>query len=144
MKPLKIMSIMIISLLLTNCSNQNKKVIKSPDDLQSFVNVFCAKNTSTAKIIRVCASEYSKNLSIAENKTRMSLKLQIADIIAGSVVSQEIITHKEGKGIVKTYDLNATSNLDDVSVAGYKIVHRKILKESGGWRVLILAEYKLT
>ena len=141
---MRIVLILICGLLLQNCSGNNKKVIKSPDDLQSFVNVFCAKNTSTAKVIRVCASEYSKNLSIAENKTRMSLKLQIADIIAGSVVSQEIITHKEGKGIVKTYDLNATSNLDDVSVAGYKIVHRKILKESGGWRVLILAEYKLT
>ena len=133
----------MFGLLLTNCSNQ-KKVIKSPNDLQSFVNVFCAKNTSSAKVIRVCASEYSKNLTIAENKTRMNLKLQIADIIAGSVVSQEIITHKESKGIVKTYDLNAQSNLDDVSIAGYKIVHRKILKEAGGWRVLILAEYKLT
>ena len=144
MKPLKIMSIMIISLLLTNCSNQNKKVIKSPDDLQSFVNVFCAKNTSTAKVIRVCASEFSKNLTVAENKTRMNLKLQIADIIAGSVVCQEIITHKESKGIVKTYELNAQSNLDDVSIAGYKIVHKKILKENGGWRVLVLAEYKIT
>jgi len=144
MRPLQIMSIMIISLLLTNCSNQNKKVIKSPDDLQSFVNVFCAKNTSTAKVIRVCASEFSKNLTVAENKTRMNLKLQIADIIAGSVVSQEIITHKESKGIVKTYELNAQSNLDDVSIAGYKIVHKKILKENGGWRVLVLAEYKIT
>jgi hypothetical protein len=141
---MRIVLILICGLLLQNCSGNNKKVIKSPDDLQSFVNVFCAKNTSTAKVIRVCASEYSKNLTIAENKTRMNLKLQIADIIAGSVVSQEIITHKEGKSIVKTYDLNATSNLDDVSIAGYKIVHRKILKESGGWRVLILAEYKLT
>ena len=140
---MRIVLILICGLLLQNCSNQ-KKVIKSPDDLQSFVNVFCAKNTSTAKVIRVCASEYSKNLTIAENKTRMNLKLQIADIIAGSVVSQEIITHKESKGIVKTYDLNAQSNLDDVSIAGYKIVHRKILKEAGGWRVLILAEYKLT
>jgi len=141
---MKIIIILLFGVLLTNCSNQNKKVIKSPDDLQSFVNVFCAKNISTAKVIRVCASEYSKNLTIAENKTRMNLKLQIADIISGSVVSQEIITHKEGKGIVKTYDLTAESNLDDVSIAGYKIVHRKILKESGGWRVLILAEYKLT
>ena len=140
---MRIIIILMFGLLLTNCSNQ-KKVIKSPNDLQSFVNVFCAKNTSTAKVIRVCASEYSKNLTIAENKTRMNLKLQIADIIAGSVVSQEIITHKESKGIVKTYDLNAQSNLDDVSIAGYKIVHRKILKEAGGWRVLILAEYKLT
>jgi len=140
---MRIILILMFGLLLTNCSNQ-KKVIKSPNDLQSFVNVFCAKNTSSAKVIRVCASEYSKNLTIAENKTRMNLKLQIADIIAGSVVSQEIITHKESKGIVKTYDLNAQSNLDDVSIAGYKIVHRKILKEAGGWRVLILAEYKLT
>ena len=141
---MRIIIILLFGLLLQNCSGNNKKVIKSPNDLQSFVNVFCAKNTSTAKVIRVCASEYSKNLTIAENKTRMNLKLQIADIIAGSVVSQEIITHKESKGIVKTYDLNAQSNLDDVSIAGYKIVHRKILKEAGGWRVLILAEYKLT
>jgi len=141
---MKIILILICGLLLQNCSGNNKKVIKSPDDLQSFVNVFCAKNTSTTKIIRVCASEFSKNLTIAENKTRMNLKLQIADIIAGSVVSQEIITHKESKGIVKTYDLNAQSNLDDVSIAGYKIVHKKILKENGGWRVLVLAEYKLT
>jgi hypothetical protein len=140
---MRIIIILLFSVLLTNCSNQ-KKVIKSPNDLQSFVNVFCAKHSSTKDVIRVCASEYSKNLTIAENKTRMNLKLQIADIISGSVVSQEIITHKEGKGIVKTYDLNAESNLDDVSIAGYKIVHRKILKESGGWRVLILAEYKLT
>ena len=141
---MRIVLILICGLLLQNCSGNNKKVIKSPDDLQSFGNVFCAKNTSTAKVIRVCASEYSKNLTIAENKTRMNLKLQIADIIAGSVVSQEIITHKESKGIVKTYELNAQSNLDDVSIAGYKIVHKKILKENGGWRVLVLAEYKIT
>ena len=141
---MKIIIILLFGVLLTNCSNKNAKIIKSPDDLQSFVNVFCEKHKSTEKVIRVCASEYSKNLTIAENKTRMNLKLQIADIISGSVVSQEIITHKEGKGIVKTYDLTAESNLDDVSIAGYKIVHRKILKESGGWRVLILAEYKLT
>ena len=141
---MRIVLILICGLLLQNCSGNNKKVIKSPDDLQSFVNVFCAKNTSTAKVIRVCASEYSKNLTIAENKTRMNLKLQIADIIAGSVVSQEIITHKESKGIVKTYDLNATSTLDEVSISNYRVVHKKIIQENGGWRVMTLLSLKVS
>ena len=39
---MKIILILICGLLLQNCSGNNKKVIKSPDDLQSFVNVFCA------------------------------------------------------------------------------------------------------
>ena len=46
------------------------------------------------------------------------------------IVSNEIITHKENsKGITKTYDLTADSKLEDVSVAGYKIVSKKVLKE---------------
>ena len=38
---MKILSIIIIGLLLSNCTNsyvKNKKVITSPDDLQKFVN----------------------------------------------------------------------------------------------------------
>ena len=140
---MKIILILMFGLLLTNCSN-NKKVIKSPDDLQSFVNVFCEKHKSTEKVIRVCASEFSKDLNIAENKSLMNAKLKLADIVSHSLVSKEIITHKEGKGITKTYDLEATSTLDEVSISNYRIVHKKILKENGGWRVLILAELKIS
>ena len=133
----------MFGLLLTNCSNQNKKVIKSPDDLQSFVNVFCEKHKSTDKVIRVCTQSISKDLNIAENKALMNAKLKLADIVSHSLVSKEIITHKEGKGIVKTYDLEATSTLDEVSISNYRVVHKKILKENGKWRVLILAELKI-
>ena len=38
----------------------------------------------------------------------------------------------------------ADSKLEDVSIAGYKIVHKKVLKEKSGWRTLVLIEYKLT
>ena len=144
MKLIQIMSVMIISLLLTNCSNQNKKVIKSPDDLQSFVNVFCAKHSSTEKVIRVCTQSISKDLNIAENKALMNAKLKLADIVSHSLVSNEVITHTEGKGIKKTYNLEATSTLDEVSISNYRVVHKKILKENGGWRVLILAELKIS
>ena len=144
MKLIQIMSVMIISLLLTNCSNQNKKVIKSPDDLQSFVNVFCAKYSSTEKVIRVCTQSISKDLNIAENKALMNAKLKLADIVSHSLVSKEVITHAEGKGITKTYNLEATSTLDEVSISNYRVVHKKILKENGKWRVLILAELKIT
>ena len=140
---MRIVLILMFGLLLTNCSNQNKKVIKSPDDLQSFVNVFCEKHKSTDKVIRVCTQSISKDLNIAENKALMNAKLKLADIVSHSLVSKEIITHKEGKGIVKTYDLEATSTLDEVSISNYRVVHKKILKENGKWRVLILAELKI-
>ena len=96
---MKIIIILLFGVLLTNCSNQ-KKVIKSPDDLQSFVNVFCEKHKSTDKVIKVCASEFSKDLNIATNKSLLNAKLKLADIVSHSLVSNEVITHKEGKGIV--------------------------------------------
>ncbi|WP_415284460.1 hypothetical protein [Candidatus Pelagibacter sp. Uisw_130] len=140
---MRIIIILLFGLLLQNCSGNNKKVIKSPDDLQSFVNVFCEKHKSTDKVIRVCTQSISKDLNIAENKALMNAKLKLADIVSHSLVSKEIITHKEGKGIVKTYDLEATSTLDEVSISNYRVVHKKILKENGKWRVLILAELKI-
>ena len=140
---MKIIIILLFGLLLTNCSNQ-KKVIKSPNDLQSFVNVFCEKHKSTDKVIKVCASEFSKDLNIATNKSLMNAKLKLADIVSHSLVSNEVITHKEGKGIVKTYDLNATSTLDEVSISNYRVVHKKILKENGGWRVMHLISLKIS
>ena len=140
---MKIIIILLFGLLLTNCSNQ-KKVIKSPNDLQSFVNVFCEKHKSTDKVIKVCASEFSKDLNIATNKSLLNAKLKLADIVSHSLVSNEVITHKEGKGIVKTYDLNATSTLDEVSISNYRVVHKKILKENGGWRVMHLISLKIS
>ena len=47
-------------------------------------------------------------------------------------------------GITKTYDLTADSKLEGVSIAGYKIVHKKVLKEKNGWRTMVLLEYKIS
>jgi alpha-mannosidase len=145
-KYMKILSIIIIGLLVSNCSNsyvKNKKKITSPDDLQKFVNIYCDKNKSADKVIRMCGNGWSKDLNISENKAILSAKIKIADITSHSIVSNEVVTHKESnKGVIKTYDLTADSKLEDVSIEGYKIVHKKVLKEKNGWRTLVLIEYK--
>ena len=142
---MKIILILMMGLLLQNCSNKNAR-IKSPNDLKSFVNDFCThpKNTSTEKVIKVCASEYSKDLSIAESKSLMNAKLKLADIVSHSLVSNEVITHKEGKGIVKTYDLKATSTLNEVSINNYRVLHKKVITENGGYRVMTLLSLKVS
>ena len=145
---MRIILIMIIGLMVSNCSNssyvKNKKTITSPDDLQKFINVYCNKNKQTDKVIKVCGNGWSKDLNISESKAVLSTKIKIADITQHTLVSSEVITHKEnGKGITKTYDLNADSKLEDVSIAGYKIVHKKVLKEKSGWRTLVLLEFNL-
>ena len=143
---MRILSIILIGLLLSNCTNsyvKNKKIIKSPNDLQKFVNVYCDKNKSTNKVIKVCGNGWSKDLNISENKAILSAKIKIADITEHSIISNELVTHKENsKGVVKTYNLTADNKLEDVSIAGYKIVHKKVLKEKNGWRTLVLIEYK--
>ena len=145
---MRIILIMIIGLMVSNCSNssyvKNKKTITSPDDLQKFINVYCNKNKQTDKVIKVCGNGWSKDLNISESKAVLSAKIKIADITQHSLISSEVITHKENeKGITKTYDLNADNKLEDVSIAGYKIVHKKVLKEKSGWRTLVLLEFKL-
>ena len=43
---MRIISIILVSLLLSNCTNsyvKNKKTITSPDDLMKFTNVWCEK-----------------------------------------------------------------------------------------------------
>ena len=145
---MRIIIIMIIGLMLSNCTNssyvKNKKTITSPDDLQKFVNVYCDKNKQTDKVIKVCGNGWSKDLNISESKAVLSAKIKIADITQHLLASNEVITHKENeKGITKTYDLTADSKLEDVSIAGYKIVHKKVLKEKSGWRTLVLLEFKL-
>ena len=137
-----------MGLLLSNCTNsyvKNKKMITSPDDLQKFVNVYCNKTKQTDKVIKVCGTGWSKDLVISESKSVLSAKLKIADITNHSIVSNEVITHKEtNKGIVKTYNLTADSKLEDVSIAGYKILHKKVLKEKNGWRTMVLVEYRIS
>ena len=145
---MRIILIMIIGLMVSNCSNssyvKNKKKITSPDDLQKFVNVYCDKNKQTDKVIKVCGNGWSKDLNISESKAVLSAKIKIADITQHLLASNEVITHKENeKGITKTYDLTADSKLEDVSIAGYKIVHKKVLKEKSGWRTLVLLEFNL-
>ena len=145
---MRIVVIILVSLLLSNCTNsyvKNKKTITSPDDLQKFINVYCNKNKQTDRVIRVCGNGWSKDVNISSQKSILDAKLKIADITQHSIVSNEIITHKEnGKAITKTYELTADSKLEDVSIAGYKIVHKKVLKEKSGWRTLVLIEYKLS
>ena len=146
---MRIILIMIIGLMMSNCSNssyvKNKKTITSPDDLQKFINVYCNKNKQSDRVIKVCGNGWSKDVNISSQKAILNAKLKIADITQHSLVSNEVVTHKEnGKGITKTYDLTADSKLEDVSIAGYKIVHKKVLKEKSGWRTLVLIEYKLT
>ena len=146
---MRIILIMIIGLMMSNCTNssyvKNKKTITSPDDLQKFINVYCNKNKQSDRVIKVCGNGWSKDVNISSQKAILNAKLKIADITQHSLVSNEVITHKEnGKGITKTYELTADSKLEDVSIAGYKIVHKKVLKEKSGWRTLVLIEYKLT
>ena len=145
---MRIILIIFIGVLLSNCTSsyvKNKKTITSPNDLQKFVNVYCDKNKSTNKVIKVCGNGWSKDLNISENKAILSAKIKIADITQHSIVSNEVVTHKENnKGITKTYNLTADSKLEDVSIAGYKIVHKKVLKENNGWRTLVLIEYKIS
>jgi hypothetical protein len=145
---MRIILIIIIGLMVSNCSNnsyvKNKKLITSPYDLQKFVNVYCDQNKQTDKVIKVCGNGWSKDLNISESKAVLSAKIKIADITQHLLASNEVITHKENeKGITKTYDLTADSKLEDVSVAGYKIVHKKVLKEKSGWRTLVLLEFNL-
>ena len=145
---MRIVVIILVSLLLSNCTNsyvKNKKTITSPDDLQKFINVYCNKNKQTDRVIKVCGNGWSKDVNISSQKSILDAKLKIADITQHSIVSNEIITHKEnGKGITKTYELTADSKLEGVSIAGYKIVHKKVLKEKSGWRTMVLIEYKIS
>ena len=143
---MRILLIIIMSLILTNCTNSyvnNKKKISSPNDLMKFTNVWCEKNKSTDNLIKMCGQGLSKDLSISEQKAVMNAKLKIADIIQHSIVKSEKIKHKENaKGVIKSYEMNADNKLENVSMVGYKIITKKVLKEKNGWRTMVLIEYK--
>ena len=146
---MRIFLILIFGLLLTNCTNsyvKNKKMITSPNDLQKFVNVYCnKKEKNTDKVIRSCGVAWSKDLMISESKAIMDAKLKIADITQHTLVRNEKITHKENsKGVSKSYEMNADNQLTEATIAGYKVIHKKVLKEKNGWRTLVLIEYKIS
>ena len=135
-----------MSLVLTNCTNsyvKNKKIINSPNDLMKFTNIWCEKNKSTDSLIKMCGQGWSKDLTISEQKAIIDAKLKIADITQHSILKSEKITHKEDiKGVVKNYEMIADNVLEEVSIAGYKIVSKKVLKEKNGWRTMVLLEFK--
>ena len=118
-------SIIIIGLLLSNCTNsyvKNKKSITSPNDLMKFTNIWCDKNKSTDRIIKMCGQGWSKDLNISESKAIIDAKLKIADITQHTLVSNEEITHKENsKGVVKSYEKKANNILEEATISGYKI-----------------------
>jgi len=144
---MRITLILIMSFLLTNCSNsyvKNKKIISSPNDLMKFTNVWCEKNKSTDKIIRMCGQGWSKDLTISEQKAIMDSKLKIADITQHSLIKNEKISLKDNKkGIDKSYEMNAENILQEATISGYKIISKKVLKEKNGWRTMVLLEYNL-
>ena len=143
---MRIVMIMIVSLLLTNCTNsyvKNKKKINSPNDLMKFTNVWCEKNKSNDNIIRMCGQGWSKDLTISEKKAIMNAKLKIADITQHSIVKSEKMTHTEdNKGLTKNYEMTANNILEEATITGYKIVSKKVLKEKNGWRTMVLIEFK--
>jgi len=144
---MKILSIIIIGLLLSNCTNSylnNKESISSPNDLIKFTNIWCDKSKSTDKIIKMCGQGWSKDLNISESKAIMNAKLKIADITQHTIVSNEEITHKENsKGVIKKYEMKANNILEETTISGYKIVSKKVMKEKNGWRTMVLLEYNL-
>lgn len=145
---MKILTKIIIALLLSNCTNsyvKNKKTITSPNDLMKFTNIWCDKNKSTDKIIKMCGQGWSKDLNISESKAIIDAKLKIADITHHTLISNEEIIHKENsKGVVKNYSKKVNNILEEASISGYKILSKKVMKEKNGWRTMVLIEYDLS
>jgi hypothetical protein len=146
---MRIFLILIVGLLLSNCTNsyvKNKKMIVSENDLQKFVNLYCnKKEKNNNKVIRSCGVAWSKDLMISESKAIFDAKLKIADITQHTLVRNEKLFHKENsKGVSKSYEMNADNQLTEATIAGYKIIHKKVLKEKNGWRTLVMMEYKIS
>jgi len=140
--------IILVGLMLSNCTSsyvKNKKTITSPNDLMKFTNVWCEKNKSTDKVIRMCGQGWSKDLTISEQKAILDSKLKIADITQHTLMRNEKIIHKDNKkGIDKSYEMNAENILEEATISGYKIVSKKVMKEKNGWRTMVLLEYSLS
>ena len=144
---MRILLIILVGLLLSNCTNhyvKNKKTINSPNDLMKFTNIWCDKNKSTDKVIKMCGQGWSKDLSISESKAIMDAKLKIADITQHTLLRNEKITHIEnGKGVVKSYKMTADNQLTEATISGYKIVSKKVMKEKNGWRTMVMLTYNM-
>ena len=144
---MRIIIVIMIGLMVSNCSSsyvKNKKTITSPKDLMKFTNVWCEKNKSTDKVIRMCGQGWSKDLSISEQKAIMDSKLKIADITQHSLIKNEKIIHKDNKkGIDKSYEMAAENILEEATISGYRIISKKVLKEKNGWSTMVLLEYNL-
>ena len=109
-----------------------------------FTNIWCDKNKSTDKKIKMCGQGWSKDLNISESKAIIDAKLKIADITQHTIVRNEEITHRENsKGVVKNYEMVANNILEEATISGYKIVSKKVMKEKNGWRTMVLLEYNL-
>mgnify|MGYP003324585833 FL=1 len=68
---MRILSIILVGLLLSNCTNsyvKNKKTITSPDDLMKFTNVWCEKQKQIDNVIKMCGQGWSKDLNISESR----------------------------------------------------------------------------
>ena len=145
---MRIFLIMIIGIMLSNCSSsyvKSKKIITSPDDLMKFTNVWCEKQKQANNTIKMCGQGWSKNLNISENKAIIDAKLKIADISQHSIIKSEKIIKKENsKGLTQSYELNADNTLNEATIIGYKIVSKKVMIEKNGWRTMVLFEYKLS
>ena len=117
---MRIILVMMIGLMVSNCSSsyvKNKKNISSPNDLMKFTNVWCEKNKSTDKVIRMCGQGWSKDLTISEQKAIMDSKLKIADITQHSLIKNEKIIHKDNKkGIDKSYEMTAENILEEATI----------------------------
>ena len=85
-------------------------------------------------------------ISAYEDSTNIIVQqFKIADITQHTLVRNEKITHKENsKGVSKTYEMKADNQLVEATIAGYKIIHKKVLKEKNGWRTLVMIEYKIS
>jgi len=144
----RIIIIVLVGLLLSNCTNsyvKNKKQIHSSNDLMKFTNIWCDKNKTTDNVIKMCGQGWSKDLTISESKAIIDAKLKIADITQHTLMRSERITHKEnGKGVVKSYEMKADNILEEATISGYKIISKKVMKEKSGWRTMVLLEYKLS
>ena len=145
---MRILLIILVGLLLSNCTNsyvKGKKSITSPNDLMKFTNIWCDKNKTTEKIIKMCGQGWSKDLTISESKAIMNAKLKIADITQHTLMRSEKITHKENeKGVVKSYEMKADNQLTEATISGYKIVSKKVMREGNGWGTMVLLTYDMS
>ena len=140
---MRIILIIMFGLLLQNCTSKNAR-IKSPNDLKSFVNEFCTspKNTSTDKVIKVCASEFSKDLNIAENKSLLNAKVNVADVVGSSILKSEKQTRIESiKGVNSKYQTVEENKILETSLNNYKVVFTKTFKQGNNFRTYTVIKY---